>query len=158
MAHARPFWTFTLQDLSSDTKSAQMWGDLTPAFALWVFGSPGGLQLPTFGSVGFTLTFSPKWGCDKVSRADPLSCWPSSRRWRFFAWPTLRCLFTCKGISKRQSSTATHCAWLDWPYAQGCVWEPLLWSCMHLLNGSVRSYIHDVQLFKTECFFEINTI
>jgi hypothetical protein len=29
--------------------------------------------------------------------------------------------------------------------------EALLWSFMHLLNGSMRSYIHDVQLFKIEC-------
>jgi hypothetical protein len=64
MAHARPFWASTLQDLSNDTKSAPMRGDLTPQIELWVFGSPGGLQLPTFGSVGFTLTLSPKWGCD----------------------------------------------------------------------------------------------
>jgi hypothetical protein len=36
--------------------------------------------------------------------------------------------------------------------------EALLWGCMHILNGSARSYVHDVQLFKTECFFEINMI
>jgi hypothetical protein len=36
--------------------------------------------------------------------------------------------------------------------------EALLWGCMHLLNGSARSYVHDVQLFKIECFFEINMI
>jgi len=30
MAHARPFWTSTLQDLSNDIKSAPMRGDLTP--------------------------------------------------------------------------------------------------------------------------------
>jgi hypothetical protein len=56
--------TSTLQDLSNDTKNARMQGDLTPSIALWIFESPGGLQLPTFGSVGFTLTLSPKWGCD----------------------------------------------------------------------------------------------
>ncbi len=33
MAHARPFWTFKLQNLSNDTKSAQMQGDLTPTIA-----------------------------------------------------------------------------------------------------------------------------
>jgi hypothetical protein len=64
MINERPFRTSTLQDLSNDTKNAQMRGDLTPAIELWVFGSLGGLQLPTFGSVGFTLTLSPKWGCD----------------------------------------------------------------------------------------------
>jgi hypothetical protein len=36
--------------------------------------------------------------------------------------------------------------------------ETLLSGCMHLLNGSVRSYIHNVQLFKIECLFEINTV
>jgi hypothetical protein len=34
MAHARPFWTSTLQDLFNDTKNAQMRGDLTPAIEL----------------------------------------------------------------------------------------------------------------------------
>jgi hypothetical protein len=41
-----------------------MQGVLTPELELWVFESPRGLQIPTFGSVGFTLTLSPKWGCD----------------------------------------------------------------------------------------------
>jgi hypothetical protein len=64
MAHARPFWTSTLQDLSDDIKNTPMWDVLTPAIELWVFGSPEGLQFLTFGSVGFTFTLSPKWGCD----------------------------------------------------------------------------------------------
>jgi hypothetical protein len=37
---------------------------LTPAIELWVFGSSGGFQLPTLGSVSFILTLIPKWGCD----------------------------------------------------------------------------------------------
>jgi hypothetical protein len=41
-----------------------MRGVLALQLELWTFGSPGGLQVPTFGSVGFTLTLSPKWGCD----------------------------------------------------------------------------------------------
>ncbi len=41
-----------------------MRGVLALQLELWVFESPGGLQVPTFGSVGFTLTLSPKWGCD----------------------------------------------------------------------------------------------
>jgi len=41
-----------------------MRGVLTPAIKLWIFGSLEGLQVPTFGSVSFILTFSPKWGCD----------------------------------------------------------------------------------------------
>ncbi len=35
-------------------------------FELWVFGRPAGLQLPTFGSVGFTFTLIPKWGRNKL--------------------------------------------------------------------------------------------
>jgi hypothetical protein len=42
-----------------------MRGVLTPAIELCVFESPGGLQLPTFGSVSFILTLIPKWGCEK---------------------------------------------------------------------------------------------
>jgi hypothetical protein len=41
-----------------------MWGVLTPAIKLWVFGSLRGLQVPTFGSVNFILTLASKWGCD----------------------------------------------------------------------------------------------
>jgi len=33
---------------------------------LWSCGSPGGLQVPTFGSVSLILTLTPKWGCDIV--------------------------------------------------------------------------------------------
>ncbi len=40
MAHARPFWTSTLQDLSNDIKNTQMRGDLTPAIELWILGIP----------------------------------------------------------------------------------------------------------------------
>jgi len=66
MVHARPFWTSTLQDLSNGIKNTPMKGFLTPAIKLLVFGSPGGLQVPTFGSVSFILTLNPKWGCDNV--------------------------------------------------------------------------------------------
>jgi hypothetical protein len=41
-----------------------MRGVLALQLELLVFKSPGGLQVPTFGSVGFTLTLNPKWGCD----------------------------------------------------------------------------------------------
>ncbi len=41
-----------------------MWGVLAPAIVLWVFGSPGGLQTPIFGSVSGDLTLPSKWGCD----------------------------------------------------------------------------------------------
>jgi hypothetical protein len=46
-------------------QTTPMRGVLALQLELWIFGSPGGLQVPTFGSVGFTLTLSPKWGCDK---------------------------------------------------------------------------------------------
>jgi hypothetical protein len=39
-----------------------------PAIELWVFGSPSGLQVPTFGSVSLILTLSPKWGCDSFAQ------------------------------------------------------------------------------------------
>jgi hypothetical protein len=57
-------WTSTFQDLSNDTKNTPMRGVLALQLELYIFGSPRGLQVPTFGSVGFTLTLSPKWGCD----------------------------------------------------------------------------------------------
>jgi hypothetical protein len=41
-----------------------MQGVLAFQLELSIFGSPKGLQVPTVGSVGFTLTLSPKWGCD----------------------------------------------------------------------------------------------
>ncbi len=56
-------------------------------------------------------------------KADPLSCWPSSCRWRFFARSTLPYLLKRQGTSKRQSSAARHYAWPNWPYAQCCVWR-----------------------------------
>jgi hypothetical protein len=56
MTHARPFWTSTLQEISNDIKNTPMQGVLTPAIKLLVFRSPGGLQVPNFGSVSFILT------------------------------------------------------------------------------------------------------
>jgi hypothetical protein len=43
-----------------------MQGVLTPEIKLKVFGSPRGLQVPTFGSVSFMLTLHPKWGYDSA--------------------------------------------------------------------------------------------
>jgi hypothetical protein len=43
MAHARPFSTFTLQDLFNGIKNTSMWDVLTPAIKLWIFESPRGL-------------------------------------------------------------------------------------------------------------------
>ncbi len=66
MAHVRPFWTSTLQDLFNDTKNASMQGALTLAIVLWVFKSPGRLTSPIFGSVSGDLTTPSKWGCDTL--------------------------------------------------------------------------------------------
>ncbi len=66
MAHTRPIWTSTLQNISNGIRNTPMWGVLTPTIKLWVFKSPRGLQIPTFGSVSFILTLSPKWGCDRA--------------------------------------------------------------------------------------------
>jgi hypothetical protein len=85
MTHARPFWTFTLQELSNDIKNTSRRGVLTPIIELWVFGSPGGLSSPIFGSVSGDLTLPSKWGCDIPSHCTanplargPLPSWPSS--------------------------------------------------------------------------------
>jgi hypothetical protein len=93
MAHARPFWTFTLQDLSNGIENTSLQGVLTPTIKLWIFGSQGGLQVPTFGSVSFILTLTSKWGCDMRSTTS-YACefWLDSKKieaievvyWRFF--------------------------------------------------------------------------
>jgi hypothetical protein len=54
-----------ISKISNGIKNTLMRGVLTPAIKLWVFRSPGELQVPIFGSVSFIFTFSPKWGCDK---------------------------------------------------------------------------------------------
>jgi hypothetical protein len=64
MAHARPFWTSTLRNLSNGIKNASMRGVLTLAIELWVFGSPRGLPSPIFESVSGDLTTPSKWGCN----------------------------------------------------------------------------------------------
>jgi len=64
MANARPFSISTFQDLSNDTKNTSMRGVLGLAVELSTFRSPGGLQVPNFGSVGLHPHTWPKWGCD----------------------------------------------------------------------------------------------
>jgi len=64
MAHARPFWTFTLQDLFNSIKDTSMQGVLTHAMKFWTFGSPERLPSPIFESVNDDLTLPSKWGCD----------------------------------------------------------------------------------------------
>jgi hypothetical protein len=60
MTNARAFWTSTLQDLSNDTKNTPIRGVLASVVELYTFGSPGGLQVPNFGSVSFILTLGQK--------------------------------------------------------------------------------------------------
>jgi hypothetical protein len=67
MADARPFSTFTLQDLSNGIRNTSGQGVLTPEIELSSFRSPRGLQVPTFGSASLILTLASKWGCDKLS-------------------------------------------------------------------------------------------
>jgi hypothetical protein len=69
MAHARPFRTFTLQDLSNSIKNTSMRGVLTPTITFWVFESLGELPSPIFRSVSGDLTLPSKWGCDKTNLA-----------------------------------------------------------------------------------------
>jgi hypothetical protein len=64
MAHARPFWTSTLQDLSNGIKNTSGQGVLPSVVELSSCGSRGGLQVPTFRNVSLIFTLSPKWDCD----------------------------------------------------------------------------------------------
>jgi hypothetical protein len=56
MAHARPFWTSTLQEIFNGIKNASNRFVLPSTIELWSCGSPRGLQVPNFGSVSFILT------------------------------------------------------------------------------------------------------
>jgi hypothetical protein len=57
---------FTLWDLSNGIKNTSRRGVLAYTIEFWSFGSPGGLWVPTFGSVSFILTLVSKWGCDSL--------------------------------------------------------------------------------------------
>jgi hypothetical protein len=72
----------------------EMRGVLTPELELWVFGSPGGLQVPTLGSVGFTLTLIPKWGCDTITYL------------HVFIFPQKLYVFLVKSLSLGETSTS----------------------------------------------------
>jgi hypothetical protein len=58
-----------------------MRGVLTLAIKLWIFGSPGGLQVPIFGNVSFILTLNPKWGYDTRPKGqlELLTLWQRER-------------------------------------------------------------------------------
>jgi hypothetical protein len=62
MAHARPFSTSTVQDLSNIIKNTSRRGVLALVIEFQIFrspgglGSPGGLPSPHFGSVSVILT------------------------------------------------------------------------------------------------------
>jgi hypothetical protein len=89
MAHARPFSTSTFQDLSNGIKNTSRRGVSTPTIELWSFESPGGLQVPTFGSASFILTLASKWGCNAIV---------AKHIWRVkpFKWPyACTCLYLC---------------------------------------------------------------
>ncbi len=66
MVHARPFSTFTLQDLSNSIKNTSRRGVLTSTIELWSYGSPKGLLVPIFGSANLIFTLASKWGCDTL--------------------------------------------------------------------------------------------
>jgi len=66
MANARPFLISTLQYLFNDIKNTSMRGVLGLAVEPQTFGSPEGLQVPNFGSVGIHPHTWPKWGCDNI--------------------------------------------------------------------------------------------
>jgi len=63
------------QELSIDIKNAPRQGDLTPQIIFWVFESPGGLQVSTFGSGSCILPLCPKWGRDNDDLADTMVVW-----------------------------------------------------------------------------------
>jgi hypothetical protein len=90
MVHARPFWTSTLQGLSNGVKNISMRGVLALEIKLWIFGSPRGLQVPTFGSVNFILTLASKWGCDIIccvcQRTFMLACWANISITLVYSW------------------------------------------------------------------------
>jgi hypothetical protein len=45
-------------------KNTSWQGVLTLEIKIYSFGSPGGLQVPTFGRTSFILTLASKWSCD----------------------------------------------------------------------------------------------
>jgi len=62
MAFRRPFWAFTLQELSNDIKNAPMRGDLTPKSSFEFSKVPEDSKSPSFGSVSCIFTLGPKVG------------------------------------------------------------------------------------------------
>ncbi len=116
MVHARPFWTSTLWELFNETKDTPMRRYLTPQIELWVFGSPGGLHFPTFGSVSCIFTLSPKEGLRQVvckpvwmNEACQLVLVPSwSSNMPFYPWKCCELRSVPRLPSLPLSSTWTH--------------------------------------------------
>ncbi len=114
-----------------------MRGDLTPAIELWILGSPGGLQLPTFGSVGFTLTLSPKWGCDTHGCPGPntlIDPPPSST-----------------GIAWTSSTSSSAKSWTNWIIDSTRVtwrcWRPSVVLCPLSFHSSIRRWWKNSQAY-----------
>jgi hypothetical protein len=57
---------------SNSIKNTSRRGVLTFVIEPWSCGSPGGLQVPTFGSVSLIFTLASKWGCDNQFDSRPL--------------------------------------------------------------------------------------
>ncbi len=73
MAHARPFSTSKLQDLSNGIKNISRQGVLTPEIEFWVFKSRGGLPSPHFGNVSVILTLLQS-GVTTAKKCTPTPC------------------------------------------------------------------------------------
>jgi hypothetical protein len=70
---------------------------LTLEIELGFFGSPGGLQLPTFGGVNFILTLIPKWGCDiKSPKIPKIGSLAILKAHNFFCKPSIEVRFKPK--------------------------------------------------------------
>jgi hypothetical protein len=134
MAHARPFWTSTLQDLFNGIKNTSMQGDLIPAITLWVFGSPKRLPSPIFGSVSGDLTLPSKWGCDSEV---------GTRNWIYLEFSFVASRFMWVG-----------CCWQCWSGCEKMVVENGAQLCctIHAVCLVVCSHIHHIPLFSQSMF------
>jgi hypothetical protein len=116
-----------------------MRGVLTLGLELWIFGSPGRLQFPTLGSVGFTLTLIPKWGCDNNVLTQHV-------RFCFGIWKvstpfvTVSCM-----VNGSQSSTTTSSARVVLAPSLGLVDNHMWW---FMLAGWRAVWLHPVTMME----------